>query len=554
MKFTLILFHIAIAVSLYANTQKKIEDIQQEIQRTNDTTLLIQLHIKAGRLHYNNSDFVSAQHFFFEALRLAERTNNELWKAECLNTIATAYIETEEFQQAAKFALNAIEIAKKLNNSECLGNAYNSLGNVFYLTAKDSAAIKNYRMSIKFREAAKDSLGLFVTYKNLGAVHEAMKDTIKAIYYIEKSLNYLNEKSDSIRWFSAYMTLGELYVYSGFLEKGKQNLDKAIKYLSSVKGFHKLKDYHYALYQYYYLKKEYEKALAEYAKYESLCDSVTNLEKSELLNELNTKYETEKKEAEIIRQQELLKQAQRTRKLYIAIFVVILLLFLSLFFIYRQWQKRQTEFLLQQQNEKSLQEIFNAEQKERIRIARDLHDSIGQKLAVMRMILPQSESSASLEKVRYYLDETAVEVRNISHNLIPEILNFGLVKAVESLADRINTTENLRVNFIADTQVQQLNISKQTALSLYRVIQEILSNIIRHSKTEVLKIEFRAEENFIQILIEDNGVGFDANTIDESSGLGWKNIFARIKLINGTIKIQSSKNKGSNFLINIPIT
>jgi signal transduction histidine kinase len=144
-------------------------------------------------------------------------------------------------------------------------------------------------------------------------------------------------------------------------------------------------------------------------------------------------------------------------------------------------------------------------------------------------------------------------VRNISHNLIPEILNFGLVKAIDALADRINSTEKVKVDFSADDNLQKLTLSKQTELSLYRIVQEILSNIVRHSNTDRILIEMKHENAFVQLLIRDNGKGFDSAAIDESKGLGWKNIFARIKLINGEIKIQSEKNKGSNFFINIPI-
>jgi signal transduction histidine kinase len=252
-------------------------------------------------------------------------------------------------------------------------------------------------------------------------------------------------------------------------------------------------------------------------------------------------------------QQNLLRQEQQRRKMYLVIFGFVVMLLIAIMVIYRQRQQRQTEQLIQQQSEKTLQEIFNAEQKERIRIARDLHDSIGQKLAVMRMLLPKADGNKELEKVSAYLDETANEVRSISHNLIPEILNFGLVKAVENLVDRINSTENICVDFTADEELYKLTLSKQTELSLYRIIQEIISNIIRHSKTEKLKIELNADKNFVHISITDSGIGFNTEAIDESKGLGWKNIFARIKLINGNIKIQSEKNKGSNFLINIPI-
>ncbi len=539
-------------LNLLAN-KSLLKEIEQQIQTTRDTALLIDLHFKAGKIHFNDADFVSALDWFFKGLRLAEKSNDVYRQGAGCNNISAAYKESEELEPAEKYAQKAIAIFTQLNDDFELGNAHNSLANVFYMQERDSLALAHYKISIEHRKAANDSLGLFATLKNLGAIHYQMGDTLNAIKYMEQSLKYLNAKSDSIRWFSAYMTLGELYVYAGFLEKGKQNLDKAAQYISSVKAYHKLKDYHHALYRYYYTKEKYELAFEEYVKYEAYKDSVENTEKSRQLFELNIQYETEKKEALISHQQQLLEKEKQAKRLYLLVFVVVVLLFVAMFLIYRIKQKQKTDLLMQQQNEKTIREIFNAEQKERIRIARDLHDSIGQKLAVMRMLLPKSNEHPELEKVASYLDETATEVRSISHNLIPEILNFGLIKAIEGLADRINSTENIKVNFRADDSLQKLSLSKQTELSLYRIVQEILSNIIRHSKTDSVLMEMKCVDDMVQLVVKDNGVGFETQQIDESKGLGWKNIFARIKLMNGDIKIESQKNRGSNFLIHIPI-
>lgn len=552
-KYILLLFWLVCDVDYLFAHQSVENEIQQQIQHAPDSATKIDLCFKAGKIYSNDADFVSALDYYFKGLRLAEKNGDEYRKGSAYNNISIAYIETGKYEQAEQFAQKAIEIFKHFNNDKELGTSYNSLGNIFYLQARDSLALNHYFTSLRYRHLAKDSAGLFATYKNLGALHHAMGDTLNSIKFMEQSLNYLTAKDDSLKWFSAFMTIGELYVYIGKLEKGKEYLDKASRFKSAIAAYHKLDDYHHALYRYYYTKGNFESALDAYIKFEEYKDSVENIEKNKQLMELNVQYETEKKEDLIKHQRQLIEKEQQGRRLYLLLLLLSLILLGALFFIYRTHQKHKTDLLLRQQNEKALQEIFNAEQKERIRIARDLHDSIGQKLAVMRMILPKAEGSMELEKIKDYLDETANEVRNISHNLIPEILNFGLVKAIEHLTDRINSTENIRVAFTADEQIQKITLPKQTELSLYRIIQEILSNILRHSKTEHLKIELTSESNFVRIAITDNGVGFSTETIDESKGLGWKNIFARIKLINGSIKIQSEKNKGSQFLINIPI-
>jgi signal transduction histidine kinase len=537
-----------------AANDKSLKEIEQQLNSTKDSSELFELSVKAGNICFTKADFVAAQKYFFRALRIAEKLKDEQKIGTACNNIANTFFETGKFSEAENYSQKAISIFTRLQKHRELGNAYNSLANVYYMQQRDTLALLYYQKSLEQRKLTNDSLGLFGTLKNLGAVYYYLGDTIKAIEYMEQSTRYLTEKDDSARWFSAYMTLGELYVYAGYLEKGKQRLDVAARFLPAALPYHKLDDYHHALYRYYYSTGKYSKALDEYIKYEKYKDSVENIEKSKQLHELNIQYETEKKELLIAYQQVLIKKEQQAKRLYALIFITILLLVFSLFIVYRIRQKRKTERLQQQQSEQIIREIFNAEQKERVRIARDLHDSIGQKLAVMRMLLPKSDAQPELQKIADFLDETAIEVRNISHNLIPEILNFGLVKAIEGMADRINSTESVKVNFTVDESKKKISLSKQTELSLYRIVQEILSNILRHSQTDCISMELKTFDNFVQLNIKDNGVGFESEKIDDSQGLGWKNIFARIKLINGEIKIQSEKNKGTHFLINIPIT
>ncbi|GIV32624.1 MAG: hypothetical protein KatS3mg031_0159 [Chitinophagales bacterium] len=540
-------------VILPLRAQKLPTDIAEKMKLATDSAEVMSLYVQAGNTHYTASDFLNAADCYFHALRIAEKKQWEEKAASLLNNIAICYLETEKFEEAEKHAARAVEIFTRLNSPAGLGDAYNTLGNIYYLQAIDSVALPYYMKSLHYRKAAGDTAGLFATLKNLGGLYFETGDTLNSIHFMLESLNYLRPADDSIRWFSAYMTLGELYTYMGQLERGKYYLDKAAPYKPTIGGYHKLDDYHYALYYYYKAEGNPAQALAEYQKYVEYKDSLVNIEKNRQILELNTRYETEKKETQIKQQQIQLENEQKTRMLYTALFISILLLTAMGFIVLYQRQKRQTELKLREQHDKSVREIFRAEQNERIRIARDLHDSIGQKLAVMRMILPKAEGNKELEKVSAYLEETANEVRNISHNLIPEILNFGLAKAIENLADRINSTEQLKVTFTLDEQLHKISLPKQSELSLYRIIQEILSNIIRHAQTDTVNIHLGADDKFVQLVIEDKGHGFDTRAIDESKGLGWKNIFARIKLINGNIKIQSEKNKGSTFVINIPI-
>ncbi|MCS6979059.1 MAG: sensor histidine kinase [Flavobacteriales bacterium] len=518
-----------------------------------DSLERIQALQREGNAFFKKANYVEALSRFFQALKLSEALGHRVYEAVSSKNIAIVFLETEKYPEAEKFALKAVHLLENENAPGYLGDAYNTLANVYYDTRRDAQAVPYYHKALQLWEQVGDSLGLFSGYKNLGAVHYEMGQHKKGLSIMRKCLRYLPAIRDSSSWFSAYMTLGEAYVYDGQLEEGKKHLDAAARYLPFTKAINKFEDYYYALYFYFKKKKEYVHALEAHELYHQFRDSIINVHENQQLFELNTRYETEKKEARIAFQEKIIAQEKKARRLWAAATSATALLLSALFVIFRQRQMRKTEKLLQQQHEKSVQEIFQAEQNERIRIARDLHDSIGQKLAVIRMLMPPHNQEPKLEKMHRYLEETAQEVREISHNLIPEILNFGLVKAIQSLVDRIHSTEKIQVAFHAEEALNKLTLPRETELSLYRIVQEILSNIIRHARTERIQVNLSLEGHEVHIRIEDSGVGFDTEKIDESRGIGWKNIFARIRLVNGKIRIHSEKNKGSQFLISIPV-
>lgn len=199
-----------------------------------------------------------------------------------------------------------------------------------------------------------------------------------------------------------------------------------------------------------------------------------------------------------------------------------------------------------------VKEIYKAEQKERVRLARDLHDSIGQKLSVMKMLLPNDEH-LDLGKIHQYLDETANEVRSISHNLIPEILNLGFLKALKNLADYYNASK--KINFKLDIKENAVfrSISKEVEVALYRILQELLTNITKHAQAGEIEMTVSFDNNEIVIIVNENGRGLDKDKIKQSKGLGWRNIFARIQLLNGSIDVESKSGLGSTFIIKIPV-
>jgi signal transduction histidine kinase len=263
----------------------------------------------------------------------------------------------------------------------------------------------------------------------------------------------------------------------------------------------------------------------------------------------NIEYETAEKQKVIEAQQYRL---QKTR--YIALFVGVISLLLAFviftsFKSYRHKKSIAVNVAIQNQKESNTQEIFKTEQKERIRIARDLHDSIGLKLSVLKMYLHNRENDAI--KTPNLLDETIQEVRNISHNLLPEELNFGLISAIRSDIEVLKSAKKIKVNAtIQDGRYEEF--SMLSSINILRIFRELLANTLKHSKATEIMINIFITGEKLHFEISDDGLGIDKEAILKSKGLGWKNIFARIEMLKGKIEIEP-KDKGSSFKIEMPI-
>jgi len=498
----------------------------------------------------NENNYPLALEKYLLTLQVAETEGEHLAMAMAQKNVAVCFYYMRDWQGALKWYYQYLNTVETFGLDSLLANAYYIVGAMYIEAAMVDSAEKYSFRAVELMREAGDHAQLSRTYSTLAQLYlSTSDDTTKMVQMMENAEKYADLSGSSLM--AGFAATKRFNYYFGVTKDYR----KALEYVSRAEAYYLETGNREAILNAYSGKAQClimlrdTAALGYYNKWLAFKDSILNAEKMASTIRYETLYETQKKETALLQQRQLLQEEQRTGRFYKAASAIVALLMLSLFLMFRQRQRHRTELLLKEQNEKAVKEIFHAEQKERIRIARDLHDSIGQKLSVMRMLLSGNRGSTDLQKVSDFMDETAAEVRSISHNLIPEILNFGLMKAIEALADRINSTENVKVRFEVDEAMKDVKLSEQKELSVYRTVQEILSNIVRHSQAEKVDISVRADPQSVQIIIEDNGIGFDTEAIDASQGLGWKNIFARVKLMDGQLKVHSQKNSGSRFIL-----
>jgi signal transduction histidine kinase len=203
--------------------------------------------------------------------------------------------------------------------------------------------------------------------------------------------------------------------------------------------------------------------------------------------------------------------------------------------------------------------VINAEEEERKRIARELHDGIGQQMTGLKMawqvfnqnfLKDQKAVIAESERLLKILDNSAAEVRSISHQMMPRALKeAGLPGAISDLLAVYFGNSNIQYELNVSGMDEKLN--KNIEITVFRVCQELINNIVKHSGASHIDLQlYRSRENLI-LSVTDNGAGFNVN--DKKEGIGLMNIKSRVENVNGIFFIESELSKGSRATIRIPL-
>ncbi|PZR26111.1 MAG: hypothetical protein DI535_15650 [Citrobacter freundii] len=548
----LITLFLFAALSFSAHAQS-IDELNTELRNVKDSAEAGKIISRMGNAWFQQANFVKASECFFQSLRIAEKYNDQLTVAANNNNLAATFMETENYPEAEKYARKAISLYEKLNDPKGLSNAYNSLANVYYMLEKDSLSLSYFEKSLEQRAIAKDSVGLFKGYKNLGSVHFEMGDTAGGFKYFQQSLRFIPGPADTALWFGGYLNLAQAYGRVHDLKNARYYFDKAGVYVKTSHDFTKLEDYYFSLSEYYQDLGDFKSALESHAQYANYRDSVVNQQKNGQLAELNIRYETDKKQ-QMIKEQ----QFEIARKNYWLTGGAIFLLLAAgvAYLLYRNIQQRKVRKLQEEiyaQKELAAEALFEGEQNERIRIARDLHDSIGQQLSAVKMKLNAMPAGKEVDDATVFLDSAIKEVRHISHNLLPESLQFGWVSALEEMCEKMTVNGGPQIHLSVDEYSRSYTFSKQQELSIYRIIQEIISNTVKHAEASNIHISISGSDNSFLINTTDDGKGMDTSLVARSSGIGWKNIAARVNMLRGKMDISSQQMNGTKISIAIPL-
>jgi signal transduction histidine kinase len=248
---------------------------------------------------------------------------------------------------------------------------------------------------------------------------------------------------------------------------------------------------------------------------------------------------------EILKRDVQIANQKKQKYIFIAGLVSLLAALSGILFYYRQKRKDAKQKL--EAHQQSTQAYINGEEKEKIRLSRELHDGIAQELLALHFTL---KKNGIPEKDLEDITKIGQDIRNLSHELMPLTLKMlGLVPAIEEVSNKIlstaTTTYELNVTGIEERLPQNLEIS------LYRIFQELAQNIIKHSAATHVSIQIILKNSFVNLIVEDNGKGFDETKKVE--GIGLSNLKSRVQMVNGQLNYESSEGEGTTTIVRVPV-
>lgn len=537
-----------------------------------------------ARLYMTIEAYKESLKYFQKSLELNKKEANLEGVAEVYRDLGTLSKLRENYDEMLEYSLKAKNIFEKLNEDFDAFQTGIQMAESYYYLDEDKKSKKAYLKLLElipdYRIENPSNL-----YHNLAALYKKIGVLDSARYYYEKAQRIFKKEKDFVNLAKNYNNLGNLYLSNGNLDKAIMNFESSLQLQKSTQNFsllektyrlmsisHKEKNNHQIAYMYKDSSTNIKNRIYE---------SIKKADKYELA------YEKEKRKLAVAEKEEEISKSKNGKKntiiivLFILLFVAVVL-FLALMRekklkqekkltqlafkqqkieaqLAKEQQEKALEEMLKEQERKAITTMISGQEEERERIAKDLHDRLGSMLSVVKIHYKSVESDlekiknetrSQYEKANELLDEACETVRKIAHNMVSGTLTkFGLTPALKELKQKIEETKTLQIELL--TYGLDNRLDNTTEIQLYRIIQELLNNILKHANASEVTIQLLKRETDLNIMVSDNGIGFDV-TNSEYEGMGLKSIKARVAEMNGQVLIDSSKGNGATVTIEIP--
>jgi len=546
-----------------------------------DSLKLANALYQMGVIFNYQGDYEKSLSTYLRILNIYEFSGDLYMQATTLNSIGIIYKDMSKYDQAIEKYNEAFLIFDSLGSRIDMADCLHNLGNVYALSKDYQLALNYFNQSLKFDEELNNDWGIAYQLESIGTVYQEMGQYSQALSYQIRSLELREKLQQKKELASSLNTTGRIYAKLRSFEKAAAYYNRSLEIANTIDIKPGRRDVYLSLADLHYEINDYKKAFEYQQLYNQVKDSLFYEDMMKQINELQIRYETEKKEREIavLNQEKEIQRAQilheKTVKNSVIIGSVLLILFAGVLLINYRQKVRVREIIAGKNEEINRRKIVELEKNqklyaldamitgqdvERKRIARDLHDGLGALLSTVQMHFSSIENEIKkIHQLDVYntanklLDEACQEVREISHNMMPgTLLKYGLVPAIQDMCSKIQQKDKLRVDFHT-FNMENERMEEHIEITIYRLVQEGLGNILKHANATEAIIQLTKEEDTLHLTIEDNGTGFNVSEAREKGGMGLRNLDSRVKYLDGKLDIHSEIGKGTSITIDIPV-
>ncbi|MDD4373838.1 MAG: tetratricopeptide repeat protein [Bacteroidales bacterium] len=601
-KISYLLFSLTASLLLYGQSESSISLL--EISEP-DSTQIDEMINETQRIYRYQPEY--ALKLIEKSLLAANEAKYEILQSRAYSLKGVVLKNKGLFAEAIESHLNSLRINEKIGARNAMATNYNDIGIIYKTMEEYDQALDSYLKANALCEEMNMVRGRIMTLNNIGTIYEAKNEFDNAVQYY--NLAYTDAVNEGIKDAQAIIlnNLGEIYAEKGesaiaqdyfrqTLKLDKETGDEigSIYSMINMAGtFVGVKAFDSAAYYYqeaeskavsfnanqllaflyggmtemYKQQNNYKKAFETSLKLQTVKDTLYNESRTQQLSEAEARYQTEKKDQEIdlLRQEQLVKELtiQQHQAERFALVSLIILGAMIIWYLYKRNKSRQNELFnkqLLQQKELHLKAIVETQESERKRIAKDLHDGIGQSLSGIRLAMENisirleqnnETEGAKVKELTNTLDQACHEVRNISHQMMPRVLQEdGLIPAIEDMLEKSFSHANITYQF--DHFGLSERFAENVEISLYRITQELVNNIIKHSGATEVQVQLLRNKKQLVLLVEDNGKGFQYEKL-KAKGIGLMNITSRVETVHGEFNLEPSPVSGTLATIRVPL-
>ncbi|MFZ6053160.1 tetratricopeptide repeat-containing sensor histidine kinase [Halocola ammonii] len=505
---------------------------------------------------------------YLEAIEIYKELGDREQVGTVYNNIGVMFMYLEDYDPAMRYYGKALEIQNELGSIKGQAEVFNNMAIIQAYQSKFDSSLFYFEKSLELEKQRGSKKGMSECINNIGTVYNMMGEPEKAIEQIERSIAIDAEMGNIQGQLASINTIAEIYIENGLSQKAIAQLERTEKLSSEIDSKFDREVAYANLAAAYENLEDYQKALLYQKKHSALRDSILDEKQADRIAEMETKFKTREAEQELeiksLKVDEQKASLSARKNLIIALIVGLVAIVAFAFIFYQQYKSRKNaelQMAVIREQRKGLDAVIQATEDERRRIAKDLHDGIGQQLSGLKLSISQighslaekglEDERQKVDKLAAGLDSAATEVRGISHQMMPRALEeLGLVPAIDDMLSKSFGHSETSYRF-EHFKVQGKRFTEGVEIGLFRICQELVNNIIKHARASEVSVQLIRNKKHLILIVEDNGVGFSLD--QKKDGIGLRNISSRVQTVNGDVNYEPSPEAGTVATIRIPV-